>query len=398
MSAHGQDAAAPRLALTLLGGGARGAYQAGVLERLSQALPELRLGIITGVSAGAINAAYLANSPATFAGAARSLQALWAGLSMEQVVRAATVEMLGNVARWSAQLLSGGIQPLTQAQGLLDTAPLRSLLQRALDATDGPLAGVERNLAAGRLDALAVTTTSYQTGQAITFAQQPPGHSVAWQRPQRLGCNARIGIDHVMASAAIPLLFPAIQIDGSWHGDGSVRDTAPLSPALHLGAERILVISTVRGALGVGEPTATEPAAIESAYPSLARIVGVTLNSILYGHMESDAAQMRRFTELARTCAAARATGLRPVDVMVLRPSLDLGEIAAELEKELPRAIRYLTRGLGTREPNSADLVSAVLFEAKYTCRLIECGQHDAEQQLDALVQFLTAASVAPAG
>jgi NTE family protein len=107
---------------------------------------------------------------------------------------------------------------------------------------------------------------------------------------------------------------------------------------------------------------------------------------------------MRRFTELARSCAAARATGLRPVDVMVLRPSLDLGEIAAELEKELPRAIRYLTRGLGTREPNSADLVSAVLFEAKYTCRLIECGQHDAEQQLDALVQFLTAASVAPAG
>jgi NTE family protein len=393
MSTPGQAAAAPRLALTLLGGGARGAYQAGVLARLSQALPELRLGIITGVSAGAINAAYLANSPASFAGAAGSLQALWAGLSMEKVVRAATIEMLGNVARWSAQLLSGGIQPLTQAQGLLDTAPLRSLLQQALDAPSGPLTGVERNLAGGRLDALAVTTTSYETGQAITFAQQPLGHSVAWRRPQRLGRNAVIGIDHVMASAAIPLLFPAIQIDGSWHGDGSVRDTAPLSPALHLGAERILVISTVRGALGQGEPTARQ-----SAYPSLARIVGVTLNSILYGHMESDAAQMRRFTELARTCPAARATGLRPVDVFVLRPSLDLGEIAAELEKELPRAIRYLTRGLGTREPNSADLLSAVLFEAKYTCRLIECGQHDAEQHLDSLVQFLTAACVAPPG
>src|SRR4051812_24200370 len=264
MNDHGRDAAAPRLALTLLGGGARGAYQAGVLERLSQALPELRFSIITGVSAGAINAVYLANSSARFAGAARSLQALWAGLSMEKVVRAATVEMLGNVARWGAQLLSGGIQPLTQAQGLLDTAPLRSLLRQALDAPDGSLAGVERNLAQGRLDALAVTTTSYETGQAITFAQQPAGQSVGWRRPQRLGRNGQISVEHVLASAAIPLLFPAIQIDGSWHGDGSVRDTAPLSPALHLGAERILVISTVRGALGAGEPTSTL-----SAYPSL---------------------------------------------------------------------------------------------------------------------------------
>lgn len=388
MKAQGRDGATPRLALTLLGGGARGAYQAGVLERLSQAVPELRFPIITGVSAGAINAVYLANSPAAFADTARSLQALWAGLSMDKVVRAATGAMLGNVARWSAQLLSGGIQPLTQAQGLLDTAPLRSLLEQALDASDGPLAGVERNLALGHLDALAVTTTSYETGQAITFAQQPPGQSVAWKRPQRLGRNGRIGIDHVLASAAIPLLFPAVQIDGGWHGDGSVRDTAPLSPALHLGAERILVISTVRGGLGRGEPTTTQ-----SAYPSLARIVGVTLNSILYGHMESDAAQMRRFTELARSCPEARASGLRPVDVFVLRPSFDLGEIAAELEQELPRAIRYLTRGLGTREPNSADLLSAVLFEAKYTCRLIECGQYDAEQQLDALVQFVSAPS-----
>src|SRR6185295_2278589 len=150
--------AAPCLALTLLGGGARGAYQAGVLDRLGRARPQLRWNIITGVSAGAINAAYLANSPASFGDAAASLRSLWAGLRMEHVVRAATVEMLGNVARWSAQLLSGGIQPLTQAQGLLDTAPLRSLLQRVLDAPSGPLLGVERNLASGRLDALAVTT------------------------------------------------------------------------------------------------------------------------------------------------------------------------------------------------------------------------------------------------
>jgi NTE family protein len=381
------EGARPRLALTLLGGGARGAYQAGVLARLGQAMPESRFNIITGVSAGAINAAYIANAPGNFASATAALQALWAGLSTEQVVRAAAVEMLGNVARWGTQLLSGGIQPLTQAEGLLDTTPLRSFLQKALATSDGMLAGVERNLARGQLDALAVTTTSYETGQAITFAQQPPGSAVNWRRPQRIGRNARISVDHVMASAAIPLLFPAIELEGSWHGDGSVRDTAPLSGALHLGAERIFVVSTVRGPLGMGEPIARH-----SSYPSLARILGVTLNSILYGHMESDAAQMRRFTELARACPAARASGLRPVDVFVMRPSLDLGELASELEHELPRAIRYLTRGLGTREPNSADLLSALMFEAKYTCRLIECGQEDAERQLDVLLEFLTTA------
>jgi NTE family protein len=386
MSERIPDGARPRLALTLLGGGARGAYQAGVLARLGQAMPESRFNIITGVSAGAINAAYIANAPGNFASATAGLQALWASLSTEQVVRAAAVEMLGNVARWGTQLLSGGIQPLTQAEGLLDTAPLRSLLQKALNTSDGMLTGVERNLARGQLDALAVTTTSYETGQAITFAQQPPGSAVNWRRPQRIGRNARISVDHVMASAAIPLLFPAIQLEGSWHGDGSVRDTAPLSGALHLGAERIFVVSTVRGPLGMGEPVARN-----SSYPSLARILGVTLNSILYGHMESDAAQMRRFTELARACPTARASGLRPVDVFVMRPSLDLGELASELEHELPRAIRYLTRGLGTREPNSADLLSALMFEAKYTCRLIECGQEDAERQLDVLLEFLTA-------
>jgi NTE family protein len=378
------EGARRRLALTLLGGGARGAYQAGVLARLGQALPEPGFNIITGVSAGAINACFLANASGSFGSAAGGLQALWAGLSTEQVVRAATVEMFGNVARWGTQLLSGGIRPLTQAEGLLDTAPLRSLLQKALDASDGMLTGVARNLARGHLEALDVTTTSYDTGQAITFAQQPPGHAVNWRRPQRIGRNARISVDHVMASAAIPLLFPAIELEGSWHGDGSVRDTAPLSGALHLGAERIFVVSTVRGPLGMGEPVARG-----GGYPSLARIVGVTLNSILYGHMESDAAQMRRFTELARSCPAARASGLRPVDVFVMRPSLDLGEIASQMDDELPRAIRYLTRGLGTREPNSADLLSALLFEAKYTCRLIECGQEDAERQLDQILAFL---------
>jgi NTE family protein len=358
-----------------------------VLERLGEVAPELEFPVLNGVSAGAINAAYLANFLGNFGAASRALSELWAGLRSELVVRGAPVAMLSNVARWGTQLLSGGVQPLPKARGLLDTAPLRSLLQTALQGPDGVLSGVERKLLEGRLAALAITTTSYATGSAITFAQQAPGREVpSWSRPQRTGHAASIHIDHVMASAAIPLLFPAVRIGGAWHGDGSIRDAAPLSAALHLGADRILVVSTVR------RPAIAPEEPLSAPYPSLARIMGVTLNSLLYGHADYDAEQLRRLTELARACPAAQGMGIRPVDVLVIRPSADLGEIAAEYENQLPRAIRYLTRGLGTREPHSTDLLSALLFEAQYTRRLIDCGRRDADAQLDELLAFVKSA------
>lgn len=379
------SACTSRLALTLSGGGARGAYQAGVLERLGETLDQLELGIITGVSAGAINAAFLANYRGPFQAATRDLSTLWSRLAMEDVLRGAPLEMARNVTRWGVQLLSGGLETLPRVRGLLDTAPLRAMLDRVLSDAQGELSGVRRNLAEGRLGAFAVTTTSYATGQAMTFAQLAPDRpNVSWQRPYRTGCSAVIRIDHVMASAAIPLLFPAVEIDGTWHGDGSVRQTAPLSPALRLGAERVIVISTVRGPNA--EPA---PRLREDAYPSLARILGVTLNSLLYGHTEYDAAQLQRITELVRACPEAGASGLRPVELLVLRPSEDLGEIAAEYERELPRAVRYLTRGLGTRDAHSTDLLSTLLFDAAYTRRLIECGRRDAERQLDAITAFV---------
>jgi NTE family protein len=372
-----------RLALTLPGGGARGAYQAGVLARLGETLEGLDVGIITGVSAGAINAAFLANHPGNFRQATFDMATLWARLSTDAVVRGAPLQMAGNVARWSAQLLSGGLLP--NARGLLDTAPLRALLERVLTDEAGELSGVQQKLANGRLSAFAVTTTSYATGEAITFAQLPPEHAVvAWQRPYRIGCSAIIRVDHVMASAAIPLLFPAVRIDGSWHGDGSVRQVAPLSPALKLGAERIILISTVRGPT----PRATPQLTVD-AYPSLARITGVALNSLLNGHDDYDATQLRRITELLRTCPDQSSSELKPVDLFVIRPSEDLGKIAAEYEDQLPRALRYLTRGLGTREANSTDLLSTLLFDAAYTQRLIECGRQDAERQIDELITFL---------
>jgi NTE family protein len=372
-----------RLALTLAGGGARGAYQAGVLARLGEAVANLDPDIITGVSAGAINAAFLANHAGSFGEATREMSALWSRLTTEDVVHGAPLHMAAIVARWSAQLLSAGLLP--NARGLVDTSPLRALLERVLAGPEGELSGVASKLAAGRLEALAVTTTSYATGQAITFAQLPPGHAdVAWERPYRVGCSARIRVDHVMASAAIPLLFPAVKIDGGWHGDGSVRQAAPLSPALRLGAERIILISTVRG------PTPRSvPQRSDDAYPSLARIMGVTLNSLLNGHTDYDATQLRRITELVRMCPQPNHLGLEPVELFVFRPTEDLGEIAAQYESHLPRALRYLTRGLGTREAHSTDLLSTLLFDAAFTQRLIECGRRDAELQLQPFLEFL---------
>jgi NTE family protein len=374
------------LALTLTGGGARGAYQAGVLQRLGEALDELQFGVITGVSAGAINAAFMANHRGSFGLAARELSTLWNRLSTEEVLRGTPLELARNVTRWGVQLLSGGRETLPRVRGLLDTEPLRRLLTRVLCDAEGELSGVRENLAAGRLGAFAVTTTSYATGQAITFAQQAPGHpSVSWERPYRTGRSAVIGVEHVMASAAIPLLFPAVKIGTSWHGDGSVRQAAPLSPALRLGARRLLVISTVR------EPLAHpyEDSA-EAPYPSLARIVGVTLNSLLYGHTEYDAEQLRRVSGLARALPEGQSLGFKPVELFLMRPSADLGQVAAAYEHKLPRALRYLTRGLGTRDENSTDLLSTLLFDAAYTEQLVECGRRDAEAQIDALVRFVT--------
>jgi NTE family protein len=375
------------LALTLTGGGARGAYQAGVLQRLGEAVGALQFDVITGVSAGAINAAFVANHRGPLGESTRELAGLWNQLSTEEVLRGAPLELARNVTRWGVQLLSGGLETLPRVRGLLDTEPLRALLTRVLCDEKGELSGVRDNLEQRRLGAFAVTTTSYATGQAMTFAQRASDQPyVFWERPYRVGCTATIGVDHVMASAAIPLLFPAVKIGNSWHGDGSVRQAAPLSPALRLGARRVLVISTVR-APSEHPPESTR----EDPYPSLARIVGVTLNSLLYGHTEFDAEQLRRITDLVRATPLG-STGFKPVELFLMRPSADLGQVAAQYEHKLPRALRYLTRGLGTRDENSTDLLSTLLFDSAYTEQLVECGRRDAEAQMEALVRFVTAA------
>ena len=205
-----------------------------------------------------------------------------------------------------------------------------------------------------------------------------------WQRPQRRSVETRLTVDHVMASAALPLLFPAIRLEHCWHGDGGVRLTSPLSPAIHMGARRILAIST-RHRRTAGE--AADPAL--EGYPPPAQIAGVLMNAIFLDLLDQDAIHLERTNRLLRHANDAGREDLAHVDLLVLRPSVDLGRLASDFEARLPRGFRFLTRGLGTRETKSSDLLSMLMFQRDYVERLIEIGEADAEAQREEISSLL---------
>ncbi len=368
-------------ALVLPGGGARGAYQAGVLSRLAELLPEFEPGIITGVSAGAINAAFVANHSGGLRESSRALVELWSNLQSANVVVTTTPHLLRNVLRWGTQLVGGGAMNESQARGLLDTSPLQTLLERELSPRGTPLPGVQQKLNSGRLRALAVTVTSYDNGKAVTLADVADRPAMpGWTRPYREGRHAKLTAQHVMASCAIPILFPAIHVDGQWCGDGSVRQMAPLSPAVHLGATRVLVVAPSR------PPAATVPP--DEQYPSPARVAGVLLNALMFDSVDYDVTYTQRITRLVSKTPDSQ--GLRAVEVMVVKPSEDLGGLAANFEHALPPMLRYLTRGWGTLRSNSSDILATLLFESEYTRRLIELGRADVDRQAAELTSFLS--------
>jgi len=380
------------LALVLTGGGARAAYQAGLLAGIAERFPDLAIPILTGVSAGAINAAHLAAHPGGLKSAVDDLVRLWSGLTVDQVFRVGPGSLGRNVVRWGTRLLSGGSPGAPQVRGLVDTSPLRRFLEIVLDARDGrPIPGIRENLERGGLKAVAVVTTSYTTGQTVVWVQ---GREIRlWTRPQRRSAHAELTVDHVMASAALPLFFPAVQIGNAWYGDGGIRLAAPLSPALHLGASRILAISTRYDRSGAEADT---PAI--AGYPPPAQVLGVLLNAIFLDLIDQDALRLERLNRLLERLPEDQRDGMRIVELMVLRPSVDLGRLAREFEPRLPRAFRFLTRGLGTRETSSPDALAMVMFQPDYLQRVIEVGRADAEARADEIAAFLAPDRVAHAG
>jgi len=370
-------------ALVLSGGGARAAYQVGFLRALARRFPELSPQIITGVSAGAVNAAYIANHFGSFAEKIERLRTLWSTLEMDDVYRVASGHLGRNVLRWGLRLMSGGVGATPRPRSLVDTQPFRDLLVRVLNAPpDGTLTGIEENLRTGRLRAIAITTSSYTTGQSITWVQ---GDAIGeWERAQRKSSSCALTVDHVMASAALPLFFPAVKLMGAWYGDGGIRLTAPLSPAVHLGADRILAITT---RYGRSREEADQP--VIDGYPPPAQVAGVLLNAIFLDQLDGDALRLDRLNRLIEQVPPEKRRGLRHIDLLVLRPSRDLGKLANEHEPQLPPAFRFMLRGLGTRETRSNDMLSLIMFQSDYLNDLLELGEADAEQYASRIDQLL---------
>jgi NTE family protein len=376
--------------LVLGGGGARGAYQAGVLRGIGRRFPELRLPILTGISAGAVNIVHLASHSEPMRQAAEDLTQLWLALTPDQVFDVAALPVVRNVAAWGARLVSGGRRGAREPlRGMVDTLPLRRFLNGVLThAADGSLPGIAQNIDRGVLQSVALSAISYTTGESVTWVQGRDG--ALWERPHRRSEAARLTVEHVMASSALPMLFPAVRIADEWFGDGGVRLTAPLSPALHLGASRILTISTRYGRRG-----AKVGRAVVDGYPPPAQILGVLYNAVFLDLSDTDALQLERINRLLAGVPAERRNGLRIVDLLVLRPSQDLGKLARKFEPRLPPLIRYLSRGWGTREARSSEVLSLILFQPDYVQQLIELGEADAEAQADRVEAFLTAPKAA---
>lgn len=369
--------------MVLGGGGARGAYQVGLLNAVARRYPHLRIPILVGVSAGAVNTIHLASHRGTFAEALAGLVRLWMSLTPEHVYRVDASSLTSNVLRSGFKLLSGGAAHPERMRGMVDTSPLRDFLEQTLERNpDGTFPGIDYNLARGSLQAVALNATSYTTSQSVTWVQ---GREITtWERPQRRSEHARLTVDHVMASTALPLLFPATQVGEEWYGDGGIRLTAPLSPALHLGASRVITIST-RYARTRAE--ANVPQLV--GYPPPAQVLGVLYNAIFLDMIDQDVSRLERLNRIIERLPPEKRDGLRIIDMLVLRPSMDLGRLSREYEFKLPSFFRFLTRGLGTRKTTSPDILSLVMFQEDYIRRLIELGEADAERQHQRIAAFI---------
>ncbi|MBI4263600.1 MAG: patatin-like phospholipase family protein [Acidobacteria bacterium] len=379
------EANRPHLALVLSGGGARAAYQVGFLRFLARQFPGFSPDILTGVSAGAINAAFLASHAGTFCQRVEALADLWAHLRTEDIFRVDLPCLARNVARWGVRLLAGGSRHAPRVRSFVDTQPLRALLADALGAENGVLTGIDRNVSDGSLKAIALTASSYATGRSVTWVQ---GCEIeVWERPDRTSIRGPLTVEHVMASAAFPLLFPAVQVDGAWYGDGGIGLRAPLSPAVHLGAEQIVVVST-RPARARDDPA---PAAL-TGYPPPAQVAGVLLDAIFLDLLDADAQDLDRTNLLVDALPVRSRGSLRHIDLRVLRPSQDLERLAREHEPQLPRAFRFLTRGLGTREVHASSVLSLLMFQPDYLKRLLDLGEADARAGASELAALLRVA------
>ena len=375
-----------KAALILTGGGARAAYQVGVLRALSEMLPtktSVPFPIICGTSAGSINATILAVDANDFRHAVRRLVTVWKNFHVHYVYRSDLFGTFRNSARWIYAALRGGrLRPGSeQTVSLLDNAPLAALLKQHVDFD-----GIQRNIDSGHLTALSITCSGYTSGQSVTFYQGQPDLQ-NWQRARRIGVAMPITLDHLLASSALPFIFPPTRINREYFGDGSMRQIAPVSPALHLGADRLLVI-------GVGRQLQHNADRVQStAYPTLAQIAGHALNSIFLDSLEVDLERLQRINRtielIPESVRAQTNYPLHRVDFRVLTPSIDLEKIAAQFSDDLPATIRTLLSSVGGTKKSGSNLLSYLLFEKSFCRELLKLGYADTMARKEELAAFL---------
>ena len=370
-------------ALVLPGGGARAAYQVGVLKAIARLLPRAGANpfpIISGTSAGSINAAVLACRTADFVAGIEDLERVWANFRAEQVFKTDAWTMLRSSLHWLAALVSGGLL-VPNPRSLLDNAPLRRLLGQEID-----FARVDAAIERGELRALGITASGYTSARSVTFYRGIASLS-PWSRVRRDGRPAGLDVEHLMASAAVPFVFPPVHIGGEYFGDGAMRQSRPLSPAIHLGAERMLVIG-VRNE--VPDEVPELPQAAE--FPSFGQIGGYMLDTLFMDGLYSDLEALNRINRLVEQAGSfdGPVGHLKRIDCLLIIPSQDIRDIAQRHAHELPKPVRLLLRGLGARNKGGRQLVSYLLFESAYTRELIELGYNDAMEVESHIQAFLS--------
>ena len=381
----------PRVGLVLPGGGARAAYQVGVLRAIADLLPARSINpfpVVTGTSAGAVNATAIAVHADRFRVAIGNLERVWRNFQVGHVFRADTVSMLRSSLHWLLAMASGGWL-LPPPRSLFDNSPLRELLREQFD-----FAGVRRAIDAGHLDALAISAAGYVSARSVSFYESRPACE-PWGRMRRAGEPAHLSLDHLMASVAVPFLFPPVLLDDEFYGDGAMREANPFSAAIHLGAQRLLVIGTRNDVAPVSP--------VPPLCPTFGQIFGYMLDSLftdgLYADLER-LTQLNQIVDRVGPLSGSNQDGvqLRRIDMLVMLPSRDLSEIARHHVTSLPRSLRVLLRTLGAMNTGGGQLMSYLLFQDTYTRELIALGYQDAMKRSDDLIAFLGGLTVASTG
>jgi NTE family protein len=378
--------------LVLPGGGARAAYQVGVLRAISDLLPARAINpfpVVSGTSAGAVNATAIAVHADRFRVAVGNLERVWRNFQVGQVFRADTVSMLRASLHWLLAMLSGGWL-LPPPKSLFDNSPLRELLKEQFD-----FGRIGLSIEEGHLDAIAMSTAGYASTRSVSFFQAKPG-CVPWRRTRRAGEPTTLSVEHLMASVAVPFLFPPVLLDDEYYGDGAMREANPFSAAIHLGAQRLLVIGT----RNESSPTMAVP----PLCPTFGQIFGYMLDSLFSDGMYSDLERLTQLNQIVDKVGPITVSNpdstvhLRRIDMLVILPSRDLSEIARHHVDSLPRSLRVLLRTLGAMNTGGGQLMSYLLFQDTYTRELIALGYQDAMKRADDLMSFLAGYSVASTG